>query len=258
MKEIINNIWIQRSFWSIITLIILVIIYKIISRILTNRIEKGLSNKKSKTYIRMIKSITRYSLIIIGLLIILQIFGINVTSMIAAAGIASIIIAFAIQDALKDIIKGFDIISDSYYQVGDVIKYGTITGKVTAIGLKTTKLEDIYTSNKVSISNRNIEQVEIISNLINIDIPLPYELDVLKAEEILNEIVEEIRKEEKVENVEYRGINNLSDSSLDYQIKVYCEPIVKIQTRRDSLRHIMLVLNKHKIAVPYKQIDIHQ
>ena len=258
MKEIINNIWIQRSFWSIITLIILVIIYKIISRILTNRIEKGLSNKKSKTYIRMIKSITRYSLIIIGLLIILQIFGINVTSMIAAAGIASIIIAFAIQDALKDIIKGFDIISDSYYQVGDVIKYGTITGKVTAIGLKTTKLEDIYTSNKVSISNRNIEQVEIISNLINIDIPLPYELDVLKAEEILNEKDEEIRKEEKVENVEYRGINNLSDSSLDYQIKVYCEPIVKIQTRRDSLRHIMLVLNKHKIAVPYKQIDIHQ
>ena len=41
------------------------------------------------------------------------------------------------QDALKDIIRGSTILTDSYFQVGDVVKYGDIMGKVISIGLST-------------------------------------------------------------------------------------------------------------------------
>ena len=50
--------------------------------------------------------------------------------------------------------------TDNYYQVGDVIKYDNNLGKVTAIGLKTTRIEDINTMNVVSIANRKIQKVE--------------------------------------------------------------------------------------------------
>ena len=205
----------------------------------------------------MIKSITRYIIILCSVLVILQIFGINITGVFAGVGIVSIIIGFAVQDALKDIIKGFDIISDSYYHVGDVIKYGDITGKVLQVGLKTTKIEDIYTLNKISISNRNIELVEVESTLINIDVPMPYEVKLASAEKIIDEMVIEIKKLKDVTNAEYRGVNLFNASSIDYQIKVYTKPTLKVQIRRDSLRCVLSILEKHNLAVPYQQIDVH-
>ena len=125
LNDIVNNIWVQRVFWSLIVIIISTIIYAVISKTLNKhekRKTKLLTNKKGRTMNQMIKSIVRYALIILDALIILQIFGVDVSSMLAAAGVAGIIIAFAIKDALQDIIRGFDIVSDNYYNVGDVIK----------------------------------------------------------------------------------------------------------------------------------------
>lgn len=253
--------WILNIIYSLITIIIGVIIYLCVNNFINKKIEnnelKLFDNKKSKTYLRMIKNLIKYIFIIIVIIIVLRINGVNVTSMVAGVGIISIIIGFAIQDALKDIIKGLDIVSDNYYQVGDVIKYGTNTGKVLSVGIKTTKIEDIYTMNIVSISNRNIELVEVVSHMINIDVPFPYEVKVSKAESIISDLVEELKTIKGVEKVEYRGINEIGDSSINYQIKVFCPPVQKIQTRRDSLTLIMKGLEKHNISVPYNQLDIH-
>ena len=94
--------------------------------------------------------------------------------------------------------------------------------------------------------------------MINIDIPLPYDLNLKEAENTINYITKEISKIEKVENVEYRGVNNFADSSIKYQIKVYCPPIDKVQIRRDSLTCILRCLEEKNIAIPFTQIDIHQ
>ena len=256
-----ENQWIVRLISSLLVILFSVLFYNFFEKIIFQRIRKNhkglFSDKKFNTYIKMIKNISKYIFIMIVAFIILKIYGVNISSLLAGIGIIGIIIGFAIQDALKDIIKGFDIVSDSYYQVGDVIHYDTITGKVLSIGLKTTKVEDIYSLNIVSISNRNIEQVEVVSHLINIDIPLPYELKLKEAEEVVLSIVSKIQKDKEIEKVEYRGINSLGDSSILYQIKVYCSPDRKVQKRRDALRCIVEVLEEKHIDIPYTQIDIH-
>ena len=258
ISSILENEFLMRIIKSLISIIVSVIIYNVFVKIISKGSSNKASNKKKNTYLKMFKSIVRYVLIVINILIILNIHGINITSMLAGVGIISIIIGFAIQDALKDIIKGIDIIADNYYNVGDVIKYGDITGKVLSIGLKTTKLEDVYTFNIVSISNRNIEEVEVVSNLINIDIPISYDVKLDDAEDAVKDIVETIKKHKNVINCEYRGVNDLADSSIKYQIKVYCNPLDKVQIRRDALRYVLVGLDKHNLSVPYNQIDIHQ
>ena len=262
IQELLDNILFVNIIKSLITIIISYIFYTTIVKILTRNVDNGktkiMTSKKTKTYVKLIKSITRYIFIILTIIVLLEINGVNISSMIAGVGIISIIIGFAIQDALKDIIKGFDILSDSYYQVGDVIKYGDIVGKVLVIGLKTTKVEDIYTFNVVSISNRNIETVEVVSNLINIDIPLPYELKTKDAEKVIGKIIDKIKDDEKVEKAEYRGVNELGESAIKYQIKVYCNPVDKVQTRRDALGYIIKTLEENNISVPYNKLDIYK
>ena len=266
IKDIIDNIWIQRAFWSFIVILASFIIYGIISGIINRREQKKsklLANKKGHTVVRMVKSIARYVLIILDILIILQIFGVDISSMLAAAGIASVILAFAIQDALKDIIRGFDIVSDNYYNVGDIVKIGTIEGKVLTVGLKTTKIQDINTNNLVSIANRNIVEAEVLSNMIDIDVPFPYEVSLEKAEKVLQEMVEEIKRQIKLycelrfTDAEYRKLSNFSESSMDYRIKVFGSPALRPQIRRNSLEAIAKVFAKHKISVPYPHLDIH-
>ena len=261
VKTFFENVWMQRLVFSTLILIICILLYIIIDDIFIKKIVgtkfKFFDGKRSKTYIKLIRNIIKYVLIIIAVILILQVNGINVSSMLAGVGIISIIIGFAIQDALKDIIKGFTIISDSYYQVGDVIKYDNNTGKVLSIGLRTTKIEDIYTLNVVSVSNRNIEKVEIESHLINIDVPLSYDLKLNEAEAAIKYIVDKIKDLNKIEKVEYRGVNQIADSSINYQIKVYCPPMDKVQIRRDSLRCILEGLEEKNIQVPYNQIDVH-
>ena len=196
--NIFENIWVKRIFWSLIVIIANTLIYSLISHIISRREKKNsriFSNKRNRTYLKMLKSVCRYVLIIASVIAIMNIFGIDTSSMLAGVGIVGVVIGFAIQDALKDIIKGFDIISDNYYAVGDIIKFNGLTGKVLTVGLKTTKIQEVLSGNIISIANRNIEQVEVVSGNIMIDVPLPYELSVKKAETVLNDAIKEIEKD---------------------------------------------------------------
>ena len=251
---ILDNKWIK----SAIVIVVAAIIYNIV-KLITVRGEKRnkLKKVKGKTYLRLIRNIAKYIIIVFVVLALLQIHGVNVSSMVAGLGILGIIIGFIVQDAFKDIIRGIDILSDDYFSVGDIVKYNNIEGKVIMVGLKTTKIEDIKTSNIVSIANRNIEQIEVLSEDLYITIPMPYELPIEKAEKIIDEIINKLGSDERIKNKNYLNINNLGDSSIDYYIKVTCDPKSRYQVRRDILRTVMITLNKHKVEVPYKQIDVH-
>ena len=260
IHDIISNVWFQRALWSAIVILISLIIYRAVARFLDSKEKKStkiLSQKKNKTLIRMFKSIVGTSLAIIATLTILQIFGVNVTSMLAGVGIASIVIGFALQDALKDIIRGFEIVSDSYYEIGDVIKYGDNVGQVLSVTLRTTKLQDINTMNMVSIANRNIDQVEIVSGYIYIPIPVPYEVKVEDAEVAMHDIVGYLSRKSDITSAKYQGVTAIAESSLNYQIVVTCDPMNQLQVRRDSLRTIVTTLESHNIHIPYAQLDIH-
>ncbi len=185
IKIFLENPWVAKTGWSIVIIVVAWGTYKLIVDFLISKMESAkfnlATNRKSKTYIRLAKSILRYIFIIGTLLIILQIFGINISAIIAGVGVLGVVFGLAIQDWLKDIIRGSSILSDDYFKVGDVVKYKNIEGKVLVIGLKTTKIQDLRTSNIVSIANRNIDEIEVLSNLIFVRIPMPYEVPVKKS-----------------------------------------------------------------------------
>lgn len=260
IEDFLKNAWVQRLIWSVIVILVSLLIYRIIARLLDKKEKKSskiMSNKRNKTIIRMLKSIVAGAIGIIAVLTVLEIYGINVTSMLAGVGIASIVIGFALQDSLKDIIRGFVIVSDNYYEIGDVIKYGDNLGPVISVSLLTTKIQDINTMNVVSIANRNIDKVEVDPGYIYIPIPMPYEMKVEDAEPIIHEITKSLSKHDGITSVKYQGVSAFAASSLNYQIVVTCDPANKLQARRDCLRTIVTTLESHKIHIPYTQIDVH-
>ena len=255
-----ENEWLLKIIFSIFVIIIAIILYKLCTNIVEKTIERSkvFNSKKTKTYIRLIKSINRYIIILIVLMAILKIYGIDVSSLLAGIGIISVIIGLAIQDFLKDIIRGTSILSDNYFSVGDVIKYKDIEGKVLVVGLKTTKIQELATSNIYSIANRNIEEVATLSKLIYVRIPLPYELKYKEQLRVVEDVVKIIKKDTLIEDCDNVGLTELADSKIEYLLKVTCNPVNRLQVRRNTLEHIIEGLEKNNIEVPYNQIDIHQ
>ena len=258
IRKFFENLPKENIISSIVIIAISIILYKI----LVFFISKGENKSKEKsakknTYLKLFKSIIRYVFGIVTVLIVLQINGVDVNSVLTGVGIAGVIFGLAIQDWLKDIIRGSSILSDSYFQVGDVVKYKGIEGKVLVIGLKTTKIQDIATRNVISIANRNIEEIEVVSNVIYVRIPMPYEVNVERAEKAVYDIIKLVKADEKVEDSRYMGVTELADSSIQYLIEVTCNPLNKLQVRRDTLRAILKGLEQNNIEVPFNQIDIH-
>lgn len=260
MEETIKKIFSNNIVQSCLIILISLIIYEALNRLIfkKSKLKDSKISNRNKTYIKIISSIVKYVFIILTFIIVLKINGVNVDSILAGAGILGIVIGFAVQDALKDIIRGVTIVADNYFSVGDVVQYKDIMGKVISTTINTTKIEDLKTFNIVSIANRNIEEIEIVSNSIDVMVPLPYELPIERAEAVVSQIVEEVRNVEDVTECNYRGVANLNSSNIDYMVNVRTKPILRRIITRKVNGIMLTVLERNHIAVPYNQLDIHQ
>lgn len=260
LLELLEKIFSNSIVKSVLIIIVAFLIYKVVSHLISARGKrlKELEKKNRQTYLRLINSVFKYTLFIICFFALLQVNNVNITSMIAGLGIAGIILGVAVQDALKDIIRGFDIISDNYFKVGDLVEYNGIEGKVLEFGLKTTKIKDIKTDNIISIPNRAVETVGLVSNLVYIEVPMPYETPLEAAEKAVSQICDTAKKIKNIKNLTYIGVSKLDDSAVKYMVKAELKDNTKkLQTRRDIHRTILDIMAQNDIPVPYNQIDVH-
>ena len=107
-----------------------------------------------------------------------------------------------------------------------------------------------------------ISKIIILSNekaTVLINVPVAYEEDIEKVEKVIEKILEKIENNEFVENktVEYLGVNELSDSSVNFLIKFISERDKQWVTRRSALKVIKTELDKNGIKIPYQQIEVH-
>ncbi len=246
----------EKLIYSAILILVSILIYKVISWPIKHRYKRDKKNKSRDTYFAMLANIARYGYIALVIIGILQIYGIDITAMVAGVGVVSAVLGLALQDTLKDIIRGFSLISEGYYKIGDYVKIGDYSGTVVRLGIRSTRIKDALTGDVITIANSEINRVKTSANLLSIDIPLPYELKLEKAEAIITEIIDFIKQNPDVAECEYLGVNELGDSAIKYRVHINCKEN-RVQVKRAFLRQTLLVLEKHKVSIPYPQLDVH-
>ena len=262
MEKLLHAINNNKLYISVVIAIIGIIIYQIIKRTINKILEKDKKrnklDKKGRTVVKLFTNITKYVIIAIVGVLILQIYGVNVNSLVAGLGLVSVVVGLAIQDPLKDIITGVNIITDDYFALGDVVRIDEIEGKVVYLGVRTTKIKDIANGNILVLANRNINKAIKISEELYIDIPLSYEDETEKIAKILNKVCTNIQKQEEVFEAKYLGIGSFADSAINYKLQINCKPEAKITIRRNVYNMVKSELDKNGISIPYPQVTIHK
>ena len=215
-------------------------------------------DKRKITIVSLIKNIIKYIIAIIVLLMMLNLYGVDTTSIIASLGVFSLVLGLAFQDIIKDFLAGVFIIFDNEYAVGDWVKINDFTGEVVSLGLKTTKIK-AYSGEVKALSNSSFTEV-INYNLhpsnLFMEIPFGYEVKLEVIEKILNNVKESIIKDDNVIDFQLLGINSFEDSYLKYAIVVLCNSMTHYGIKREVLKLIKISMEKEKINVPYNKIDV--
>lgn len=89
---------------------------------------------------RILKQISRYAIAFVGLLIVLELFGVNTASLLTLLGAAGLAIGLALKDTLSNMAAGFVLLIMRPYNPGDYIECGGVSGTITKMGLFTSIL----------------------------------------------------------------------------------------------------------------------
>ncbi len=100
-------------------------------------------NAEAVTMLSSISILLRILLWTFLLLVALDSFGINVTTLIAGLGVGGVAVALAVQNILGDIFASFSIALDKPFVIGDFIIVDTHMGTVEHVGLKTTRIRSL-------------------------------------------------------------------------------------------------------------------
>jgi len=261
LTALFRQIDLSQLLLSVAIIIVTVVLWRLFRRAFRSyaarRAEDGNARGRTETTVSVVYGVVK-GLVIIGVvLVVLQVNGVNVSAMVAGLGIASAIVGLAFQDLLRDIIMGLHIVSDDFFEVGDVIQYGAVEGQVVSYNIRTTKIRDIADGNIMTICNRNITEIVKRSGLLLMNVPLSYEEDYRRVHRVLSLVCERIAEVDGVEKCEYKGTQDFADSAVLYRIHIYAPPEKKWEVWRAARTLVQEGLAQAGIQIPYQQLDIH-
>ncbi len=250
----------------VVVVIISAILIKFLKHIIKKLIytHKGFSERKSKTLFTVCSSTIRYVIYFFAICQILSIFGINVMSFIAVAGVGSIAIAFGAQSLVQDIITGMFILIEDQFAVGDVITLEGYTGTVEGIGIRTTRIRS-SDGNLFIIPNGQVKIVTNMSKGFNravVDISVAYEENVDKVIAIMKDELKKSFEENKIAGLlkipDVLGVVDLADSAVIIRISADSAVGENWAIEREIRRIIKNRFDKENICIPYPQIVLHK
>lgn len=215
--------------------------------------------KRARTLGSLVQSIVRYMIYFVAIVMVLQEFKVDTTSIIAGAGIVGLALGVGAQSLIKDFITGFFIVLENQFAVGDYIVSGDMGGTVEEIGLRVTKLRDfngvlhiIPHGAIVRVSNHTRGHMQAIVN-----VPVGYGEDIGKVLILLEEACAHVEKSMPdilIEGPKVIGVVDWRSQELIVRMVAKTVPLeqVKVET---ALRHqIKLLFDDANILPPTVQI----
>lgn len=263
------NIGLLASLNQIYTIILVFTIvyvsYRIFDEILEElTIRKGGRFSTFGTVLKpMFRKIGLTIILIGGVIYALSAIGIDVTALLAGAGVAGLVIAFAAQDTLSNFFSGIHLLLDRPFRIGDIIllESGEYC-RVENVGMRSTKLYSLFDHELIILPNNSVANQKIINivkpdtrirKTINVGVAYGSKLDTVKK--ILmdvaidhEKVVNETGFEPVVRFVEF------GESSLNFILLVWIDDVMKQwEVLSDLHTEIDNRFRDERITIPFPQ-----
>ena len=241
-----------------ITLITILVVANVLE-IMINQISVNIGSR-AETLGHLFASVIRYGTALFSLFYSLYLCGLDTGSLLASAGILSLIIGLGAQSMIQDILAGVFIVFEGEFRVGDIVTVGDFRGNVLDIGLRTTKIQDTSKNIKV-FNNSNLSGIINMTKEASyaaVDVGIEYGADLERVEAVLAKELPKVRRRLPaiMDGPFYKGVSALGDSSVVLKFIALCKEQDRIQLSRDLNREIFLIFKRNDINIPYPQVTL--
>lgn len=262
---VINGDWERNVNVFAVTACIMIICVAAVIVILLQEILRLLSKSlgaRGETVCRLISNFIKYVSVIAVLYYCFALFGVDTGTLLASAGILSLVIGLGAKTLVSDILAGLFIIFEGEFQVGDIVTIGDWRGTVQEIGVRTTKIMDAGQNVKV-ISNSDVSGVINMTkknSFIVSDVGIEYGESLERVESILARELPEMKKRIPAikDGPYYKGVVSLGDNSVNIRIVAQCTESDRMQLGRDLNREMKLLFDRYDINIPFPQVVINE
>ncbi|WP_163539536.1 mechanosensitive ion channel family protein [Gracilibacillus sp. YIM 98692] len=266
-----NNL-INLVIGAIVTLAIVLIAKKVIHTFFKKT--NFLTEKKERTIESMLNSIIRYAATFGYIIYAFTVYGIEVGSILAGAGVLGIILGFGAQSLIKDLLAGVFLLYEKQLEQGDWIKVNnTFSGTVEEVGLRFLKVRQwsgvlltISNGQVNTIENYNIEKMRVIEHVTTSFYENPK-----KVFQVLEEICEQLNDElypyllkdisgAPAEAFTVYGMSSVNDHYRGYKYTItgLCIDDEYFTAAKETRRIIAEHMYQNKIQMAEQHIDMRQ
>ncbi|MBQ6612920.1 MAG: mechanosensitive ion channel [Alistipes sp.] len=219
--------------------------------------EKKSVEKSLRSFLSGVVKVLLYVVIV---LIVIQVLGINTTSLVAMIASAGLAIGMALSGTLQNFAGGVMILLLRPYRIGDYIDAQGEEGTVTKIGLFSTEI--ITVDNRIIYIPNSTISTSVIDNYstsemrrVDWTISVEYGTDPEKLRKVL---VDMLKSDSRVatDPAPVVFLVNLADSSVDFSARVWCKNADYWGLKFDIQERIYVELPKNGINFPFPQLDV--
>jgi len=216
------------------------------------------AEKRVKTLIGLLKTISLTLVWVVAVVMSLDQIGLDITPILASAGIAGLAVGFGAQNLVRDVINGFFMILENQVRVGDVAIVNGTGGLVEAISFRTITLRD--QSGTVHIFPNGT--VTTLANMTKdwsayvLDIGVAYKEDTDRVSTVMREVAKELQEDPEIgpkilEPIEILGVDKFGESEVVIKARLKTIPIQQWTVGREYRRRLKKAFDEKGIEIPF-------
>jgi moderate conductance mechanosensitive channel len=222
----------------------------------------GEAGSRLATVLPLMKLFLQAAIVIMTLLLALGQIGIDITPLLAGAGIVGLAIGFGAQTLVKDIVSGLFFLIDDAFRVGEYILVGATEGTVEKISVRSLQLR--HTEGLVhTIPYGEIPQVTNASRdwvIVKMKFTVPFDTDMRKVKKIFKTIGADLLKEpyagDILQTFKLQGVGDVNDVGLIIRGKFTAKPGRQWVARKDIYSRIQRMFEENGIEFARREVRV--
>jgi small conductance mechanosensitive channel len=218
----------------------------------------GATRKRVSTLTGLLRTLALGLVWVLVTILSLRHIGLDITPILAGAGIVGLAVGFGAQNLVRDLISGFFLVMENQIRVGDVVTVNGTGGLVEAITFRIIVLRDL--AGVVHVFPHGT--VNTLANLTKewsaylIDVGVAYKEDTDRVVEVMREVADRLREDPAfaptiLEPIEIFGVDRFGDSEVVIKARIKTQPLQQWNVGREYRRRLKKAFDQAGIEIPF-------
>lgn len=250
------------SLGKVIAAAVVLLVCLLSARLILTAVRRGTKRSQLDATLQLfLMRLLKAFLLTLSVMIAASTLGVNVTSLVAVLGVASLAVSLALQGTLSNLVGGVMLLTAKPFALGDFIECGSISGTVKEIGLFYTDIAT-YDNKQIHIPNSTVSSSVIINytaapkRIVEIIVSASYDSDMYAVKEALRDAAGTapgLLPEEPIVAV----VNNYRANDIEYMLRFWVASQVYFDAKFAATEQIKVLFDERGIRMSYPHLNVH-